>query len=92
MYSWSNSLSSVSGKTVDLLLPSLNLAEGLVRRNLALGDLWGDIDSDLADGDLDLQSLPDLDDSVVVLLSLVDLAKANMKCILNQKFIYEVAY
>lgn len=90
MYSWSNSLSSVSGKTVDLLLPSLNLAEGeLVRRNLALGDLWGDIDSDLADGDLDLQYL---DDSVVVLLSLVDLAKANMKCILNQKFIYEVAY
>lgn len=64
----------------------------LEEENTELYCLWGDLDSDLADGDLDLECLPDLDDNVVVLLSLVDLAKANnMKWILNQNFMYELS-
>lgn len=59
--------------------------------DLELYCLRVELDSDLADGDLDLESLPDRDDNVVVLLLLVDLAKANMKWILNPNFIYELS-
>lgn len=63
MYSLSNSLSSVSGKTVDFLLPSLNLAEGeLVRRNLAEGDLERWVRLQLEDGDLERWVRPNLVD------------------------------
>lgn len=63
MYSLSNSLSSVSGKTVDFLLPPLNLAEGeLVRRNLAEGDLERWVRLQLEDGDLERWVRPNLVD------------------------------